>query len=293
MLRFTRFFLFLALAMLLIMSAKAQTATLTDDRGKKIILEQPARRIISLSPHITELLFAAGAGEKIVAAVEYSDYPDAALNLPRIGDARRVDMERVLMHKPDLVVAWLTGNSPDDIEKLEKLGIKVYVLEISTLEETARQIEHLGIMADTTVTAKDTAKKYLARLESLREQYSGRKTLSVFYQVWHQPLMTINNDHIISDAITLCGGKNLFGEQLSVSPTISREVVLAANPQVIVDASSLNGDTLDEWRQWKMLDAVRHGNLYSLPPDLMSRATPRMLKGVQLLCEAIDRSRNN
>jgi iron complex transport system substrate-binding protein len=283
-----------ALAVLLcVLPWSAQAGRFTDVRGHVVTLDKPAARIVSLAPSVTELVFAAGAGARLVAAVDFSDYPEAARRLPRLGNSSRVDVERVLSLAPDLVIGWQTGNSPGDIDKLERLGVPVYVTEIATVAEVATQLEVIGDMAGTGETAARAADGFRRRLDELRRRYAGREPVRVFYQIWERPLMTVNDRSFIADSLRICGGRNVFGDIEPIAPTVSIEGVIAADPQVIVNSASKEGneDQLAAWRRWDAITAVRQGNLFVIPPDLIARPTPRILDGVARLCELLERAR--
>lgn len=269
--------------------------TLTDDCGHQVTLDHAPERIVSMAPHVTELLFAIGAGNRIVGVDEYSDYPEAALHLPRIGNSSRIDIERVLVLKPDLAIGWSSGNADSDIAKLEGLGIPVYVTEISSLDNIADQLINLGRVTGGSVIANDVATEFRRRLRELRARYDGKERLSVFYQVWGRPLMTVNGKHFISDAMHLCGGTGLFPDLEPLAPTVSKEAVVVANPQVIITGRSDDNDALLEsmWGEWKTMDAVKYGNLFSIPFDLIARPTPRILEGVEMICDDLEQARLN
>ena len=267
--------------------------TLTDDRGHEVTLEHPPARIISLAPHVTELLFVIGAGDRMVGADEYSDYPETATHLPRIGNSSRIDIERVLSLKPDLVVGWSSGNAESDIAKLETFGIPVFITEVGSLNNIADQLISLGKLIGSSSAANEAAGGYHQRLEALRDKYAGKKRIPVFYQVWHRPLMTVNGRHFISDVIHLCGGINIFPDLEPLAPTISTEAVVVANPQVIIYGRSDGDDEtmVSMWRHWTTIDAVKYGNLFGIPADLIARPTPRILDGVTLICDVLERAR--
>lgn len=265
-----------------------------DARGQEIRLDKPAARIISLAPHVTELVYAAGAGEKLIAAVDFSDYPDAARLLPRLGTAGRIDVERVVALAPDLVIGWKSGNNAGDLAKLERLGIPLYVTEITSLGEIPAQIENIGALAGTEEAARRASNAFRDRLAKLQDRYADREPITVFYQIWEHPLMTINGRHIIADGLRLCGGQNIFAALEPIAPVVSTEAVIAADPRAIIDSSSAldaNGNPLGSWRRWKTMTAVQRGNLFRIPPDLIERPTPRILDGIERLCEALDAAR--
>lgn len=280
--------LFFVLAFSICMDAQA--VTLTDDRGHELTLEKPATRIVSLAPNLTELLFEAGAGDHLVGAVAYSDYPAAAKRVPRIGEAARLDTEQILALKPNLVVAWKTGNNREDYERLERLGLEVYVVELEKIARIPDKIEDLGRLAGTQEVAQASAAAFRARFETLTRHYAGRKRVSVFYQIWEQPLMTINGTHFISDVLRQCGGENVFAKLALLAPTVDLEAVIAADPQVILVNASAG--TPDHWRRWPAVTAARLGNLFTIHDDLISRPTSRLLDGMEQLCGILDTARS-
>jgi iron complex transport system substrate-binding protein len=266
---------------------------LMDDAGRLVSLRQPARRIISLTPHLTELLFAAGAGSRIVGTVEFSDYPPAARSIPRVGDSAQLDLERILALKPDLILVWRDGNAQRQLQELVQLGIPVFYNEPRRLSDIARAIEQFGRLAGTEAVALPAARAFLARLAELRRRYAGRAPVRVFYQVWDRPLMTINGEHLISHVIRLCGGKNVFAGLKPLTPEISTGAVLAADPEAIIGTRAEPGQpgNLEQWKRWPQLQAVARDNLFVIDPDFISRDTPRILHGAALLCQDLELAR--
>lgn len=267
--------------------------SVTDDSGAVVRLAQPARRIVSLAPHITEMLYAAGAGAALVGSVDHSDYPPAAKTIPRVGGYSRLDLEAVLALKPDLVVGWQSGNPAVALDKLRTLGLAVYVDQPNKLLDVARSIENLGRLAGTAAVADAAAARFRQRHAQYAARYAGRPKVRVFYQVWKQPLTTINGRQIISDVIRLCGGENVFAELPVLAPTVTVEAVLTANPEAIV-ASGMGAarpEWLDDWRRWPSLTAVARDNLYFVPPELIQRHTPRVLDGAEQLCGHLETAR--
>lgn len=265
----------------------------TDDTGATVRLAAPATRIVSLAPHITEALFAAGAGERIVGTVEYSDYPDAAKAIRRVGGYSKLDLEAVAALKPDLIIGWRSGNAGAHLDKLRSLGMPIYVTQPDRIEDIARSIEHYGRLAGSGAVADAVAQGFRARLAQLRARYGGRSPVRIFYQVWRSPLTTVSDKQIISDAIRLCGGKNVFGDLVGLAPNVSVEAVLASNPEAIV-ASGMGEERpewLDDWRRWTQVTAVARGNLFFVPPSIIQRHTPRLLDGTERLCEHLETAR--
>ena len=266
----------------------------SDDLGTRLRLERPAQRIITLAPHLTETLFAAGAGERLIGAVAFSDYPEAAKKAASVGGYSQLDLEAITALKPDLIIAWHSGNAPKHIDKLRALGLPVYVSQPQHIDDIASEIERLGLLAGSETTARMAAKNFRERLLQLRQRYADRPPVRTFYQVWNQPLTTVGGRQIISDVIRLCGGENVFSRLDSLAPTLSEEAVLAANPEVIV-ASGMDAarpEWLDRWRRWGSLLAVTQDNLFFVPPDLIQRHTPRLLDGAEQLCRQLETARS-
>ena len=264
-----------------------------DASGVTLTLAAPAKRVVSLAPHITETLYAAGAGDTVVAAVSYSDYPEAALALPRVGSYDSISYESVVAMKPDLVVAWRSGNGTEAVERLRELGLTVYVEEPRSLEDVAHSLRLFGVLTGRDASAELAAQDYLRELGELRNQYADQKALSVYYQIWNEPLLTLNGEHLISDVVRLCGGKNVFAEAIALVTRISVESVIRADPQVII-ASGMDmarPEWLDDWRKWDAMTAVANDQLYFVPPDILQRHTPRIMLGARALCEQMDRAR--
>ena len=271
---------------------RAQVISIQDDRGQRLRLDAPVQRIVSLAPHLTELLYAAGAGPAVVGTPAFTDYPAAAQAVPVIGDAAAIDVERIVALRPDLVVAWRSGTPPQAVAELERLGLPVLVLEPDGLEGIAAEIETLGRAAGSDAVADAAAAHFRARVAALRRDYQHRRRVTLFYQVWRAPLMTVGGRQIIGEVIDLCGGANIFAHLPHLVPTVSPEAVLAADPEAIVTGSEQPAaEALRVWRRWPQMRAVRQGNLLVIPPDDISRATPRLLDGAQRLCRALDRVR--
>lgn len=271
-----------------------QSLRVEDDEGHIVTLDRPAQRIISLAPSLTELLYAAGAGAKVVAAVEYSDYPPAAAELPRIGRHDMLDMERILALEPDLVVAWQSGNPRASINRLRELGLTVYSAEPKSLSAIPEHIRQLGFLAGTDQIAQRASNAFEATLNSLQQRFTAAEPVRTFYQIWNVPLMSAGGNELINDIITLCGGENIFADIQLLAPKVSVEAVLLRDPVAIV-ASGMDEDRpewLDDWRQWPSITAVAEENLFFIPPDLLQRHTPRALEGAIQMCDYLESTRS-
>jgi iron complex transport system substrate-binding protein len=262
-----------------------------DDAGNSVTLAAPAQRIVTLAPHATELVFAAGAGERIVGTVSYSDYPEAARAIPRIGSNRQIDIERLVALKPDLLVVWLHGGAARQLETLRSLGIPLFYSEPQKLADIPDAVLRLGRLAGTEAQARTSALALRTQLAALDSQYRMRAPVRMFYQVWPHPLYTLNGQHIVSDAIRLCGGVNIFAGLKTIAPTVSVEAVLLENPEAVISGDIHSDEGLALWRGYPALLAVQRGNLFALDGDLLSRPGPRMIDGAAALCKSLETAR--
>ena len=258
-----------------------------DDYGRPVALPVPAQRIVSLAPHLTELLYAAGAGERVVGVVEHSDFPPQAAQLPRVGSEAAIDLEALIALRPDLVVAWPNAGSRRALERLDALALPVFRSEPRELDQIAATLERLGVLAGSEVPARRAAQAFRDRVRGLQARYSGRRSVRVFYQVWDRPLVTVNGEHIISKVMQLCGGENVFARLPLIAPEIDREAVVRADPELIVSS----GASLEGWRSLSGISAVKYDRLYTIAPELLQRHTPRLLEGAEQLCELLERVR--
>jgi len=274
--------------------AVVAAVTAEDATGASIELASPARRIVSLAPHATELLFAAGAGERIVGVLAPADWPPEAASVPRVGTAAGLDLERIVALKPDLAVVW-PYLAPAHTERLRAMGIAVFVSDPRTPAAIAVELERLGTLAGTRASAARAAAAFRARLSALDSHERGAAKLSVFYEIWHQPLYTVGGRHLITAAIRLCGGENVFGALAAPAPAVGIEDVLAARPEAIIAGTdnAIRPVWLDEWKRWKELPAVARGNLFVVDANLLHRAGPRFAAGAEQLCAALDQAREN
>ena len=285
----------IALLWVLLMPAGSAQITVRDGVDGTLVLEKPATRVVSLAPHLTEVVYAAGAGEQLVGAVSYSDYPEEARAIPRVGSYDSVSYETLLSLKPDLVLAWHEGNGEDVVTRLRSLGLNVYVSEPRALEDVAESLRVVGVLTGNEQAANAAASRFMQQLNALRETYSSREPVTVYYQIWNEPLLTLNGDHLISDVVRLCGGRNVFSDAMPLVSRISVESVLRANPQVII-ASGMDKarpEWLDDWREWSAMTAVKNDQLYFIPPDILQRHTPRIIEGATLMCEKLQQAREH
>jgi len=276
----------LGLCLLLAWPAQAATIRLVDDAGQILQFAQPPQRIISLTPHLTELLFAVGAGAQLVGTDSASDFPRAALALPRVGDYSRISFERILALKPDLIVVWVGGNRPADIHGLKQMGVPVLHTEATRLDDVARLLRLLGQASGHAGEGEAAARAYSGRLAALRVGDGRNPPVRVFYQVWDRPLMTVGGTHWISDALALCGARSVFADLRGLSPVVSREAVLRRAPELIVGGSDAP-DLRRQWQRFARLPAVKNQGFVQVDANLLHRPTPRLIKGVAALCAAV------
>jgi iron complex transport system substrate-binding protein len=279
-------------AALLGMCAVAQASiSVVDDSKHAVTLPAPAQRIVSLGPHATELLYAVGAGNRITGVIEYSNYPPEAQKIPTVGSATAIDIERIVASKPDLVVIWGSGNLAAQVDKLRKLGIPVYDCEPHDFDAIATSFERLAKLTGTESIGTAAASNFRTGLARLAAEYRDRTPVTVFYQIWREPLMTLNDAHMASAVIRLCGGRNIFGNLQPIAPTVSVEAVLKADPQAIVTGTGAKDDPFSIWRRFPKLSAVANGHLISIDSDLLTRPGPRILQGTEAMCKSLDNVR--
>ncbi len=281
------------LGCLAIISTAHAEIIVPDDADRMLTLASPARRIVSLAPNVTELLYAAGAGNFVVGAVAYSDYPEAAKSIPRVGSGAGLDIEMIIALHPDLVIAWQTGNPSWQIERLFALGVPVFVTEPRKLGDIADLLDKFGKLSGTEAMASKTAADFRQHLARLRARYSGRPVVPVFYQILDSSLLTVSRRHLINDVIQLCGGRNVYADLPGLTPRVDVESTVQRNPEVILASGyePLWPEWRDRWRTWQMLDAVAQDNLFLIPPDLIHRHSPRILVGAERVCAVLEQAR--
>jgi iron complex transport system substrate-binding protein len=271
----------------------AFAAPFLDDRHTAVTLDAPASRIVTLAPHLAELAFAAGAGDRVVGVSGYTDWPEAARQLPLIAVNGRVDLERLALAKPDLVLAWQSGNPALEVARVERRGIPVVVTEIRTFADIARWIRAIGVLAGTSAIAEPRAQAFEREIARLAARHAERAPVSVFYEIWHTPLLTVNGEHLISRVLELCGGRNVLAAAPSLTPAVSLEQLLAKQPDAILIAAppAIAAQSIAAWRIRRSLHAVRQGALYVVDPALVERMGPRIVEGIDAVCATLDEVR--
>ena len=285
--------LWLVLLFLSVIAVPAQAITVQDFSGREVTLDQPATRIVALAPHIVENLYSAGAGDKLVGVVSYSNFPDEAKNVPEVGTYNAFSLEQVLALQPDLVVMWGSGNGMQTLSTFEALGIPVYVSELRQLSDVPKSIRNLSQLAGTPAIGEAEASRIETELNALHRRYGEKRSLSVLYQIWNDPLQTVNGEHLISEIISLCGGYNIFGDARSLAPRVSIESVLLRDPDAIVASGmgEARPEWLDQWRAYPSLTAVADEALFFVNPDHLQRPSARIVLGAQSLCQQLDQIR--
>ncbi|HEY6924463.1 MAG TPA: cobalamin-binding protein [Steroidobacteraceae bacterium] len=283
-------------ALALVLAAQVRAASpgdvpivLSDDTGQRVSLARAPHRIISLAPGATEMLFAAGVGDRIVATVEYSDEPPAAKRVPRIGDVTAVDMERLVAMHPDLVVVWPGGGNPAQIEKIAQLGLPLYRQQVNRLADLPVALRRLGGLASDRSVADGAARSLEESLARLAHEYGSGKHPTVLLEVWNRPIYTVGGTHLMSDALTLCGVRNVFGDLKELGPVVSTEAVIARNPDIIVAAAppGEGASWLEAWKRFGSLSAVRNRRLISFEDQRLSRLGPSVVSATEGLCKAL------
>lgn len=283
----------LALALALAGPVARAELRVMDDTGQAVVLAAPAGRIVSLGPHLTELAYAVGAGDAVVGVIRYSDFPEAAKALPVVGDAHALDFERIVQLRPDLVLVWGSGLNERHKARLRSLGLTVYESEIRHAQGIADTLRRLGTLLGRADSAEAAARRFEAQWQGLADRYRGRAPVRVFWQLWHEPLMTINREHLISEAMRACGGVNVFADLPLLTPSVSREAAVRADPQLIATSGRAEDRArgFAAWQRFAAVSAVKRQRYASIDGDLIGRMGPRFVDGAAALCEAIERAR--
>ncbi|QNB01387.1 cobalamin-binding protein [Massilia sp. Se16.2.3] len=283
------------LAAVLALSANLAAAAISvvDDTGRRVVLARPAARVISMAPHVTELVFAAGGGARIVGAMNHSDYPAQARRIPLVGSNSQIDLERVVALKPDLLIVWQSGNTARQIAQLQGLGIPVFYSEPRSFDAVESSLRRFGQLLGTEERAGAAAARFHAEVAGLRSRHAGRPPVTVFYQAWDAPLYTLNGEHIASEAIRLCGGRNIFADLKTIAPQVELEAVVASDPEAIVGGKRYTPQDrgLSIWSPYRGMTAVRRDNLFTLDEELLTRPGPRVVEGAAALCARLETAR--
>ena len=278
-------------ALALAAPAARAAISLTDDLGRQVVLAQPARRIATLAPSITEAAFAVGAGARVVGVSAWSDHPPAAAGLPVVSTAFAIDLEALAKLSPDLVIAWKDSFRPADVARLESLGARVFVVQSRTLAEIPRLLAVVAALSGG--DAAPATRAYESSLAALRSRYAGRARVRVFLEISHRPLMTIGAGHFMGEALDACGATNVFADVAQAAAQVSWEELFARDPDAILGTGPEGGeaDFRDAWAGREGLAAVRRGSLAYVASRALGRPSPRVVEGIEALCLAVDRMR--
>lgn len=283
---------FLLPVILLSVAMPVSALTVMDDLGVELRFDGPAQRVISLSPHLTELMYSIGAGDRLVGSVRGSDFPVEAAGIREIGDSSGLDFERILHSRPDFVLAWGSGNRSVDIARLRALGLRVLVLEPQRLEDIPRHLRLLGDLTGLGGQAQAVALELERRVDALRDRYTGRAPVRVLFEIWHRPLFTVNGDHIISKVLALCAAQNIFADLPRLAGEVSVEQALVMDPDAIVVGSEADDAGVNNWTEFSYLKAVRTGNVFTVSADLITRQTARIVDAAERMCAGLDKARH-
>ncbi len=269
--------------------------SVVDDEGRTIELVKPAQRVITLAPSLTEMMYSVGAQDQLVATVQSSDYPVAAKEKPVVGNYERFVLEKLVSFQPDLVISWTSVNNSRQLKQLENLGIPIYKSEPRALLDISRTLKNIGILTGHTAQANRIAKAFNTRLKHLNASNKNKVELNAFYQIWYQPIYTINGKHSISNIMRLCGLKNVFESAIILAPKITVESVISHNPDMIIvnKLALMQPEWRDMWEKWPSISAVKYKNIFYIDPDLIHRQSIRILDAAELMCKQADRARLN
>lgn len=252
-----------------------------------------AERVVAFAPHLSEMMFAIGAGDRLVGVSSWSDYPRDVLELPQVGDAFTVDQEQLALLAPDLLLVWESGMPAHTVDELRNLGYRVESIRTRSLADVAAAMIRLGELTGQVTLAEAAAGRFTGALEQLSEQYRDAEPITVFYQITARPLYTVNREHFISEIISLCGGRNVFDDLGEMAPSVSVEAVLDRDPEVMLAGANLGDDAFEEWERWPDMTANRYGNQFLLPDETIGRPIPRLALAGRSVCIALDQARKN
>jgi iron complex transport system substrate-binding protein len=271
----------------------AAVIAVRDDANQTITLQKPALRIATLAPSLTELAFAAGAGKQVVAVSAYSDFPVEAKMRPQVADFAGVSLEALLVQKPDLVIAWKSGNREIDLKRIRELDIPLYIAEVTRMSDVPRVLRDIGMLAGTQNIADKAAADFEARAQALKDRFSGKSDVSVFFEIAREPLMTVSDKHAIGEIVKLCGGRNVFGDATLIAFAPSLEKLVSLNPQAIIYPAVENGPSSMPWPRYQVLDAWKSKQIYRVDPDPILRPGPRSIEGAEQVCRVLAKVRES
>ena len=277
--------------LLLFCPLPSQAAMYRDSLGRKVVLCSYPKRIISLAPSITEMIYFLGLGDRLVGVTRFSCFPEEAQKKPKVGTYTYINVEKVITLDPDIVIATADGNRREDVEKLEEAGLQVYVVNPRKVNQVLDTIERVGEVCGVVHTAKRLVSSLRERVTRVVQAVRDKERPLVLLVINMKPLMSVNQSTTHHDLITLAGGQNLAGDQFITYPRLNMEEVLRKRPEVIIISSMKKGESYEraskEWLQWPTLPAVQKGNVYLIDSDLIDRAAPRMVSGLEEMAKLI------
>lgn len=256
-------------------------------------LADKSLRIVALAPHIVENLYAIGAGDLIVGTLDYADYPQEATKIERIGGYNGISIEKLLMLKPDMVIAWKSGNQAEDLAQIKRLGIELHLSNPRSIEGVAKEILKLGQLTGRIEQSKKVAEAFTVKLNAIKATQQNKTTLTGFYQLWPEPMMTVSKNTWINQLIETCQVTNVFADSDTDYPQVSIENVIVTKPQIIIIPNEKSKRVIPtvNWQQWPEVPAVKYEQFISVNADLLHRFSPRMLDGLAQMCDKIEVSR--
>ena len=265
--------------------------TVRDEAGREVIFSFPPRRIVSLAPNITEILFSLGLDEEIVGVSIHCNFPEKAKSKPRVGSYISLDFEKITSLNPDLIIATGAGNTRDMVDRLGKLGFPSYVIYPKNFDDILKSILHIGQVVNREKEARTTTEEMRKRSQRVIELTKGLPRPRVFIEIGDTPIVTVGKGSFADDLIRLAGGENIAGKEKEVYPRFGMEEILKRSPEVIV-ISSMNpkGDyqkILREWNQWKTIPAVKNGRIHLIDSDLLDRPSLRIVDGLEELARVL------
>jgi iron complex transport system substrate-binding protein len=250
-------------------------------------------RLVTLSPHLAELVWSVGAGDMLVGVSAYTDYPVMFASLPVVGDAFALDQERLALLRPNLLLAWESGTPRHVVDELVQRGYRVETVRTASVADVGAALRKIGSLTGYDESADEVAFAFEREMSNLAKSYSGAESVRVFYQVSQRPLYTVNGSHYVSDLIETCGGRNVFAGLSDLAPMISVEAVLERDPEALLASEDAGPAVFSDWDRWPQLAANTYANRFIMPADEIGRATPRLLIAAKAMCGALERARQN
>ena len=276
---------------LLNISAKAEERIFTDEMGRQVKIPYPAKRIVSLAPSITEILFALGLDEQVAAITNFCDYPEAVLKKPRIGGFVNPDIEKIVSLKPDLIIGIRDGNRMDTVDRLNDFGLPVYLIDPKGFDGVMQTIKNIGDVVGREKESRKMVKEMVKKTENIITLTQSLSRPKVFFQLGDAPMVTVGKGTLANDLIRLAGGRSISENEPTSYPVYSIETVLLKAPEIIImtsmDSKKNTPQLIKKWESWKSIPAVRMSMIYVIDSNLVDRPTPRIVEGLEALVRII------